>query len=822
MRHVQDEVRDLGPRERAPLGPLFLVSLVAVGFEISLTRYFAVASWSEYGYWVISIALMGFAVSGVVLSLFRDPLARHHRTLLLWAPAAMLLAGTIGFALVTRNPFNPLELQNPQLWRSQLWNVGAYYLALFPFFFSAGVYVGLYFVTYQEEIPRAYGADLAGAGTGGLIALALMFLLHPFHLLAALLPLLVLGSYLYGRAAGLTRPFRTLLPMLVLLCAAEYVVAAMSHAGFSEYKSIFAPLHVPGARVVEERRSPRGLFTVLDDFTERLDTDFSNNAAALGIPEPPLTLGLYSDGNRLTSLPRSAIPDARYVSGALDAFPYLIRPGARTLLIGTRGGFRIPEALSLGAGRVLALEPDPDIYEFVRRRNASPDARVEWSRHGPAVIARTRPGAFDIVDIASDFLGQTDANRYVFTVEGVQALLGALNRDGVLSIPVSIRELTVYATKMLRTTRQAMRRSGIHAPETHIAVYRSAWNARILVFRQPIRADQVAALRTFCDDRSFDLSYYAGIRPDQARIWNDLPAVSFEDATVISTGGKPSDAVMSEALRVLGASSGSEPRFFDTRPSTYDRPFFWSVLRLGDLRAILRRIDLVPREEIASLVNLAVLAQAAILALIVLGLPLIRWRATLPPPGFVVRSILYFAALGLGYLFLEILLIEKVALLLNDRTVAFAMVVTTMLFFSGLGSLRSAGYSGTPRRGVLRAGAAACLWIALLLVCLDRVVLAALAWTLVARIGLAVLIVAPLAVALGYPFPLGLTVFQGPRRHFLPWAWSLNGAFSVISTPLANLLALSSGYRVLLLAALVLYASTLGTCPAERVQGGVN
>ena len=62
--------------------PLFLISLAAVGYETALTRYFAVAKWSEYGYWVISIVMVGFALSGVVLALWRDVFARR-------APALM-------------------------------------------------------------------------------------------------------------------------------------------------------------------------------------------------------------------------------------------------------------------------------------------------------------------------------------------------------------------------------------------------------------------------------------------------------------------------------------------------------------------------------------------------------------------------------------------------------------------------------------------------------------------------------------------------------------------------------------------------------------
>ncbi len=98
------------------LVPLFLVSLAAVGYETALTRYFAVAKWSEYGYWVISIVMVGFALSGVILALFRDAFARHGTTLLAVLPTLLVTTAALGFHFTTTNPFNPLQLQNPATW----------------------------------------------------------------------------------------------------------------------------------------------------------------------------------------------------------------------------------------------------------------------------------------------------------------------------------------------------------------------------------------------------------------------------------------------------------------------------------------------------------------------------------------------------------------------------------------------------------------------------------------------------------------------------------------------------------------------------------
>jgi spermidine synthase len=809
-------------KTRAPLAPLFLVSAAAIGFEIALTRFFAIASWSEYGYWVISITMVGFAVSGVVLSLFNPFFLRHAERLMFAIPPLLMVSAALGFYATTIIPFNPLEFQNPDQWFEQLLNIWKYYVALFPFFFFAGLYIGLYFLSYQEEIPKIYGADLAGAGAGALVALTLMFVVHPFYLLAALLPLLVVAG-LFHRPAGLrARPLLVLIALALLLALCELGLVRFNRADFNEYKAIYPPLHVQDNRVVEEIKSPRGYFLVLDNFTERLDTDFSNNIGLLKVAGPPLTYGLYNDGNRLTSLPKRLDYDGSYVQAALDSLPYELRPAARTLLIGTRGGFRMREALALGAAHVVALEPEETLHALIAggvggmREAALDDARVELRAQSPAETLARRDRSYDVIDIASDFLSQTDANKFAFTVEAVRSYYRALGPNGVVSLPVSIREFTVYAVKMVETARQALLAEGVSAPLAHLMVYRSSWNARILVGREPFSARDIATLRTFADRRSFDTSYFPGIDPAQVQIWNDLPLVSLADGTMLASA-RASDALMDDTLRLFaGPDAFLAEHFFNLTPSTHDRPFFYSILRPDALDKVLDKIALIPREELGYLINLAVLLQALLFASVILSLPLVRWRAKRPRTEAIVKSILYFAGLGIGFLFLEILLIEKVSFYLNDRTSAFAVVLAAMLVFSGLGSYAASNYLAHPKRGVQLACAGVFVWVIAAMLGLDALLAATLGWAGAAKGLLLLVLIAPLAFALGFPFPLGLYLFRGERAHFLPWAWSLNGAFSVISTPLANLLAISAGYTMLFVASLAFYAIVLLTYPVGR------
>ncbi|HUB10455.1 MAG TPA: hypothetical protein VMB34_00740 [Acetobacteraceae bacterium] len=798
------------------LWPLFLISLAAVGYETALTRYFAVATWSEYGYWVISIVMVGFALSGVVLALWRDSFARRGPQWLAALPALLIIAAAVGFHFTTTNPFNPLQLQNPTTWQDQLWNIAAYYAALLPFFFLAGLFVSLSFVLNAARIGTVYGFDLTGAGAGAALILSAMFAVHAFFLVPLLLLPLAASALFLPR----TYRWRSAAAAGLLLLSGEALLLLDNQAQVNQFKAIYAPLHTQGARVLAQVFSPRGDYALLDDFTERVDTDISNNAGMMGIAGPPRAFGLYRDGNRIAALPYAHGPTAPYAASALDALPYALAPQARVLLAGTSGGFRITELLSLGAARVTALEPEPVLHDaLLHGLGPSPpwhaDPRVTLSAAGPLAAVRTAAAQgrnWDVIDVSSDFLDAAEANATAFSVEAIGADLRALAPGGLVSIPVSIRDFPVYALRVLATARSALQRDGIADPAAHIVAYRSAWGARVLLSRQPWSAARIATVRKFCDDRSFDVSWYPGINvaATRANIYNDLPAVSFASGEVQSGG--PDDSIADEAAAVLSGGATQSDSAFNLTPVTLDRPYFYAVLRLDQLGTLLRRLEILPQAEIGALVNLAVLAQAAVIAALVLLVPLAAPRRLRAGRAGLLRAALYFPALGLGFLFIEIGLIERASFWLNDRTSGFAIVLTGMLVFSGLGSMAADRLADVSRAAITGAVAAVVVWTAAVLAGLQPLMLATLDWPFMARIGLVLAVLAPVSLALGLPFPLGLSRLG--ESGALPWAWGLNGAFSVVATPLANLIAREAGLNELMLLAGMLYVAALASFPA--------
>ena len=812
------------------LASLFLVSLFGLSFETFLSRYFALALFSDYSYWVISLALLGYSFGGVILTLARDHFHRHKDVYLLLIPPLLLAAAILAFALLRSNPFNPLQLQNEVLWKSQIGNIFLYYAGLFPVFFLTGTYIGLVFLIHSDQMPKVYAVDLLGAACGAAVILAAMFLLHPYHLPAVMLPILFAVIALNAGASlkSLTLPggIGALAGSAALLGFGMYLVLSTSVFSVPDFKKLHSILGIKEARVIGSRVSPGGSWLTMDDYTEFDDVSMTNNYGS-DIASPPRTFGLYRDAQRVTSLMRERPTDFSYLKGSLASFPYEIRQHPRVLLIGTNGGMKILESARSGAASGVALEQPGDVYRLVRDRLRSVDPGLQEAsgirlRNGGAFsLLQGGSEHFDLVEVSSDFLQQDSNNAWSFTTEAFEMYLRSLSKGGILSVPVDISEFNVYALKIANTIAASLHLLGITDPGTHILAYRTAWTCQFLVSSETFSGSDIARLVAWCSYRSFDTSWYPGIDPGSISVWNDLPPVSFQQGEV-HVSDTAQDALMDDLVRVFGKDRALPPvdHFFNLAPSTMDRPDFSSISRLTRIRTLLARLQVLPEREIGYLLNLVVLVQALVLAIVVLLLPLGAGRKAIRRDAqaryILPKVFLYFAALGFGFFFIELTLVKKLSFFLESSTLAFGTVLAGVLVFSGIGSWRAARFQGNRRRGLVGGLAVIAISLVFFIVGLDPLMRACIGLPLPVRILIAGLLMAPLSLALGRPFALGTSSLGGYSDSLIPWAWAINGAFSVLATPLANILSVTSGWDIVLALALLLYLSTAASFPGGK------
>jgi hypothetical protein len=815
---------------RRILASLFLVSLFGLSFETFLSRYFALALFSDYSYWVISLALLGYSFGGVLLTLARDHFFKHHEKYLLLIPPLLLAAAIMAFAMLRGNPFNPLQLQNDVLWKSQIGNIFLYYAGLFPVFFLTGTYIGLVFLVSSHQMPKVYAVDLLGAACGAAVILAAMFLLHPYHLPVVMLAILLvaIGVNTADALKSLTLPggIGALAGSAALLGFGLFLVLSTSTFSVPDFKKLHSVLGIKGAKVMDSRVSPSGTWLTMDDYTEFDDVSMTNNYGS-DIASPPRTYGLYRDAQRVGSLIRELPTDYSYLKGSLAFFPYTIRPHPRVLLLGTNGGMKIVESARSGAVSGVALEQPGDVYRMVRDRlkTAAPGILESSgiSLRGGSAFSLLHGGSerFDLIEVSSTFLSQDSNNAWSFTTEAVETYLASLSTGGILSIPVDISEFDIYTLKMANTLVAALRRRGIEDPGRHVMAYRTAWTCQLLASDQPFSASDISGLVSWCSDRSFDTSWYPGIDPAAVSVWNDLPPVSFQEGQV-QVSDTAQDALMNDLVKILGKDRGLTPadRFFNLTPSTMDRPDFSSIARISEIRTLLARLQVLPEREIGYLLNLVVLAQALVLAALVLLLPLGAGRKAIRREHgvrFMLPEVfLYFAALGFGFFFIELALVKKLSFFLESSTLAFATVLAAVLVFSGLGSWRAERFQKNRRRGLVGGLVVIAISLLFFIFGLEPLMRACIGLPLPLRMLIAVALLAPVSVALGRPFALGTSSLADVSDSLIPWAWAINGAFSVLATPLANILSVTTGWNIVMAAALVLYLSTAVSFPGMR------
>ena len=813
---------------------VFFVSLFSLSFETFLTRYFDIALFSAYSYWIISIAMFGYSLSGVFLSLFKDYFYKKRDFFLLIIPPLLLVFTVVAFIMLRTNPFNPLKIQNETLWKNQIAYVFLYYAGLFPLFFMVGIFIGLNFIIYHKEITKIYAMDLAGAAVGAITILALMFFIHPYHIVIGILPtifiILLINIREYYKRIKIISLIALFTVCFIIFAVIIYYSLSISTLSFPKFKLIYSILHIKNNIIKNSIVSPSGFYLVLENYTEYDDIPMTNNYSVLNISSPPKSYGIYKDGERISPLLKKIPSDFSYVKGALSEFPYITHKNPTVLLIGSNGGYKILESVYNKPLKCTALVPQKPIYRLINDtfKKLNSDYlkinRVTIYNLSPFSYITKNKDKYDIIEVASDFLNEHFNNRFSLTEDAILLYINSLKYGGILSIPVSIAELSVYPLKMINTIITALKNYGIKDPSNYIMVYRTAWTCQILVSNRAFSKSDIDKFKKFCDARSFDTPYYPGINPSSVTIWNDLPAVSFKNGTY-DASNSPTDSIMTALTHVFSSNATSgksflSSNFFNLSPITIDKPDFYSILRLSKLPVLFSHISALPQKEIGYLINIIVLVQSILFALFILFFPVFFLKKKLKSlrsySSLFRKTILYFSALGLGYLFIELSLIEKFSFFLENTSTSFGIILSTMLIFSGIGSSYSSKFKENPYKGLLKIIPFTIADLLFFILLLDRFIISIIALDYFLKVLITIILVAPISFTMGWFFPLGNLSFGIHSDILIPWAWAINGAFSVVSTPLAKILSTIVGWKIILSFALLLYISTIITFPKTQ------
>jgi hypothetical protein len=413
----------------------------------------------------------------------------------------------------------------------------------------------------------------------------------------------------------------------------------------------------------------------------------------------------------------------------------------------------------------------------------------------------------------------------------METYIRALKPGGVLAVTVWNKEeppksvLKLYAA--IGQAAQAISRTPIAGSFFVAASYLST--TTVLYKKGGFTAEELKKLTSYTGEMSFDVIYAPGFHFDTAKaasVLNDYHRTIFGDLP--RDVGNPDTAAPSkdEVARALG--SGSDPSteplpstsidrlawwdlvanrwrdfadhyVFDSHPLTDDRPYFAGYVKFGDLIPALSQVDQLQDDwgYLAIWVTLAVAFAAAVL--LVLSPVLLRWRLAFSQQPGKIGAVIYFACLGLGYMMVEIALLARFVLPLENATVSAATVIAGMLVFSGLGSFAAARISQSVHLVLpLILGAVAAL-LFLYGIALDSPLRWIGAQPYAARVTLSLALIAPPAFLMGFPMPSAMTLLakQGKSSLFV-WAWGINGCCSVLGAAAAPILAVQMGLSFVL------------------------
>jgi hypothetical protein len=752
-----------------------VTTLASLLLELSLTRIFSVVFYYHFAFLAISIALFGLGVGGVfsyVIAGWPGPLYRKLGGIAL--VSALTVVAALEFVITRKGQLGTFDIAL------------VYFVCALPFFF-AGTVVSLVIADTIDRVDRVYFFDLIGAAGGCAVLVPLLNWIGGPNTLIVSAALFAISAAVWFNVARVIRG-RILGVSLALMLVA--LITINSKTDLIDLK------YAKGQKLQNEE------FTKWNSFSR----------IALTREPGSQTRNIVIDGDAETGVAnfnfsRLSDEERNYLAYHGPGFPYILRPGAKTLVIGPGGGWDISRALASGSGDVTGVEINPIIADVIMRQKfpqysqnlyLRPDVHIVVE-DGRSFVRRTSEKYQVLQATLVDTWASTAAGAFalsennLYTTNAFVDYLQHLTGDGIMAFTRWGFKPPRESLRVVALAQAALKQIGENDPARHVIVLREdlqklhGWGAQdtIIVSREPFSDADVAKVRSALARSKMEAVYLPGT--SQASSFRDL--------------------LLAPDPRAFFATYT-----FDVRPVTDDRPFFFYTVQPKDIWRFVREAS---RDSADYKINRAVpllfglIAVSIAATLIILSLPPVVLGHRLPAERGAIRSLLYFLCIGAGYILIQVALIQKFVLFLGHPTYALTVIIFSMLVSSGLGSY----FSARIIRGSLPRLSSAFLFITVA-ICVLAVVITpiteggvALAFLLKATIS--VLLIAPVAFVMGMPFPAGLTRLEQVMPQHVRWAWATNAAASVLGSAGAIVIAIYFGLEKTLIIGGLFYIGAL-------------
>ena len=785
---------------------LFAIALATLMFEILLTRIFSVVMWYHFAFMAISVAMFGMAAGAVLVYLapaFFD--AARTRLRLAQFALAFAVAMVLCFLSFLCVPFYP----EPTF--LGMFSVGLVYSLVAAPFVLSGVCVTLALTRFPDQVGRLYGADLAGAALGCVgVIVVLGFTDGPTSVIYVAC-IAAFAAAVWAMDADNKR----LMVAALALC--------LGFAGFAGWSSVRYQLQDPVIELqrIKGQAAMTPLFQRWNHFSWiRVKAHPIPWPQAWGLPleeaqkHATRQLFLDIDGNAGTYLTAfdGDLARHRYLEHDITNLAHFLRTDADVMVFGAGGGRDVLSALVFGQKSVLAVEINQAILEAVTDRFADFVGRLHERDNVTFVHQEARSFAastdqqFDIVQMTLvDTWAATAAGAFVlsenalYTTEGWILFLERLKERGVLSASrwyVEPRPNEMY--RLAAVAVAALRARGIQNPRDHILIARvdgalihprgsevdQRWGVgNLLVSPTPFTPEDVARVTAACAEKGFELVLTPDLSPDPYF-------------------GELADAADPAAY--------TDRQRLNLAAPTDNDPFFFNMLRFGDL------FRARPEEHAQDDINLSAVYLLGTILLVVTALSLtcILGPLALTADRTDLRGagplLAFFAAIGTGFMLVEISQMQRLVVFLGHPTYGLSVVLFALLLSGGAGSWLTGRITAEDQLAVGTRLLGALLVVLFVFGLVTPAAIQALGGASIGlRIAVAVAILFPLGMLMGTAFPLGLRAASGHSEALTPWLWATNGAMSVLASVLAVMISLFGGISLAFWCGAVAYVGAL-------------
>lgn len=751
---------------------------------------------------------MGFGASGVLVSVWKK--LRKEFNLdktLAWLSLLLGFFIIVSFWLLQKIPFDPFSLYADK--KQFLYMPATYILVSVPFFFT-GLALSVLFTRHPSHVNKLYCFDLVGAAAG---CIAIVFTIPFFGgggsvLFASVFA--AIGALLFS-----FKNYRYISTLAGLLFVAGLWISFNAES--------VSPLRVTFNKGGSFRKNPAfskwNIFSKIDLYIDSSDVSAEKKSPVF----------IIDQGTALTGLEFDLLPDVRT---ALSRFPgdtfynsclaYLGKTTPSILVIGSGCGTQVLDALHFGVKKVVAVEINPIINDVVLNNRLWGDLykqpEVEVITNEARNYIRSSKEKFDAIvsvhtisnaAVASGALSL--AENYVLTREAFEDYYDHLSDSGIIYFTRPEFQLP----RLFATGREVLEKKGIKDPTGHF-----------FAFTYPVSA-------RFKERKSFYSIFMMSKTPFTKKQIESagkyIHAATSDDPIILYSPGQERKNVFDSVLVEKNPADFYRRYAFEMEPATDNKPFFnhrtrWSSLDWLAIKDIFsqERMGRIALEDkpVAEVSLIVLLAQVIILSAIFILFPLWRFSKNRLREEKVVPALLYFSGLGAGFIMIEIVLIQQFSLLLGNPVYAFAIVLAALLMFTGVGSYIPGKFGLDPKRVLSKIIPALVILLLLASFLLPVLLTTFIALPIIARIILSVVLIIPFGVLLGMPFPSGIQIISRKSSQLIPWAWGVNGFFTVIGSVLSLILSMMIGFQAVLWIAAAVYLLCLGAIRrVDRLKG---